>query len=42
MEPIVTETVNEGYKVDNFRDRIALDVEWNAKDGNLAHAGTRA
>lgn len=31
----VTETINEGYKVDNFRDRIALDVEWNAKDGNL-------
>lgn len=31
----VTETSNEGYKVDNFRDRTALDVEWNAKDGNL-------
>lgn len=30
-----TETVNEGYLVDNFRDRVALDVEWNAKDGNL-------
>jgi hypothetical protein len=30
-----TETLNEGYKVDNFRDRVALDVEWNAKDGNL-------
>ncbi len=27
--------VNEGYKVDNFVDRIAGDVEWNAKDGNL-------
>lgn len=26
---------NEGYKVDNFVDRVALDVEWNAKDGNL-------
>ena len=26
---------NKGYKVDNFKDRIALDVEWNAKDGNL-------
>lgn len=26
---------NEGYKVDNFKDRIALDIEWNAKDGNL-------
>ena len=35
LVPVVTETVNEGYKVDNFRDRIALDVEWNATDGNL-------
>lgn len=31
----ITETLNRGYKVDNFRDRTALDVEWNAKDGNL-------
>jgi hypothetical protein len=30
-----TEVTNEGYKVDNMFDRIALDVEWNAKDGNL-------
>jgi hypothetical protein len=30
-----TETNNEGYKVDNFKARVALDVEWNAKDGNL-------
>lgn len=30
-----TEVFNEGYKVDNFVDRIASDVEWNAKDGNL-------
>lgn len=29
------EVVNEGYKVDNVKGRIALDVEWNAKDGNL-------
>lgn len=35
LDPIVTETRNEGYKVDNFRDRVALDIEWNAKDGNL-------
>ena len=35
LDAIVTETRNEGYKVDNFRDRVALDVEWNAKDGNL-------
>ncbi|ANC31456.1 BglII/BstYI family type II restriction endonuclease [Isoptericola dokdonensis] len=25
----------EGYKVDNVIERVALDVEWNAKDGNL-------
>jgi len=25
----------EGYFVDNFKNRIVLDVEWNAKDGNL-------
>jgi len=29
------EVRSEGYKVDNFRGRVALDVEWNAKDGNL-------
>jgi len=34
---ITVETVveNKGYKVDNFKARVALDVEWNAKDGNL-------
>lgn len=30
-----TETASVGYKVDNYKDRVALDVEWNAKDGNL-------
>lgn len=25
----------KGYLVDNFKNRIVLDVEWNAKDGNL-------
>jgi hypothetical protein len=30
-----TEVVSEGYKVDNVKGKIALDVEWNAKDGNL-------
>ena len=30
-----SETESKGYKVDNFMDRVALDVEWNAKDGNL-------
>lgn len=24
-----------GYVVDNFKGRVAVDVEWNAKDGNL-------
>ena len=26
---------SKGYKVDNMHDRIAVDLEWNAKDGNL-------
>lgn len=30
-----TTVSNEGYKVDNFKGRVAIDVEWNAKDGNL-------
>lgn len=30
-----SEVENKGYKVDNFKERVALDVEWNAKDGNL-------
>ncbi len=36
-ESRITESIvqNEGYKVDNLKGRIALDVEWNAKDGNL-------
>jgi len=25
----------EGYLVDNLKNRIVVDVEWNAKDGNL-------
>jgi len=29
------EVINEGYKVDNVKAGVALDVEWNAKDGNL-------
>lgn len=35
--PTITETEVEstGYKVDNVKGGIALDVEWNAKDGNL-------
>jgi hypothetical protein len=30
-----SEVVSEGYKVDNVKRSVALDVEWNAKDGNL-------
>lgn len=30
-----SEVESEGYKVDNLKARLALDVEWNAKDGNL-------
>jgi hypothetical protein len=30
-----TEVLSEGYKIDNIMDRVALDVEWHAKDGNL-------
>jgi hypothetical protein len=29
------EVYQEGYLVDNFKNRIVLDVEWNAKDENL-------
>lgn len=25
----------ETHKVDNFKERVAIEVEWNAKDGNL-------
>lgn len=32
---ITTPVSNKGYKVDNFKGRVALDLEWNAKDGNL-------
>ncbi|WP_411887650.1 BglII/BstYI family type II restriction endonuclease [Hydrocarboniphaga effusa] len=31
----LAEVHQEGYLVDNFKGRVALDVEWNAKDGNL-------
>jgi len=32
---IETKVLSEGYKVDNVKGKIALDVEWHAKDGNL-------
>lgn len=36
-EPLEEETVvsSPSYLVDNLRGRVALDVEWHAKDGNL-------
>ena len=34
-EPERSEISSEGYKVDNVLRRVVLDVEWNAKDGNL-------
>lgn len=30
-----SEVISEGYRVDNVKGGVALDVEWNAKDGNL-------
>lgn len=35
LPPIEFEYGTKGHKVDNFRGRVAADVEWNAKDGNL-------
>ncbi|HEY2574911.1 MAG TPA: BglII/BstYI family type II restriction endonuclease [Streptosporangiaceae bacterium] len=32
---VTTEVSSKGYKVDNVKGRVVLDVEWNAKDGNL-------
>lgn len=32
---LTTTVASEGFEVDNFKSRVALDVEWNAKDGNL-------
>ncbi|CAN5704390.1 hypothetical protein BH24CHL5_BH24CHL5_05350 [soil metagenome] len=29
------ESESESYKIDNIKDRVALDIEWHAKDGNL-------
>ncbi len=34
-ERVTSSVANQGYLVDGFKGRIALDVEWNAKDGNL-------
>jgi hypothetical protein len=36
-QPVVKEYryTSGGHRVDNVRSRVALEVEWNAKDGNL-------
>jgi hypothetical protein len=31
----VSSVYSEGYKVDNHKGRMIVDIEWNAKDGNL-------
>ncbi|WP_278851098.1 BglII/BstYI family type II restriction endonuclease [Parasutterella excrementihominis] len=31
----VTSTYQEGYLIDCLKGRMAVDIEWNAKDGNL-------
>ncbi|MDO4718547.1 MAG: BglII/BstYI family type II restriction endonuclease [Propionibacteriaceae bacterium] len=30
-----SESEYEGHQIDNVKDRVGLDVEWNPKDGNL-------
>jgi len=32
---VETDVPSESYKIDNIKSRVALDVEWHAKDGNL-------
>lgn len=32
---IETLSTSQGYRIDNVKRRTAVDVEWNAKDGNL-------
>lgn len=34
-EVVESAVLSEGYKIDNVKGRVAVDVEWNAKDGNL-------
>lgn len=34
-ENLVSRTYQRGYSIDNVKGRVALDVEWNPKDGNL-------
>ncbi len=32
---LVSRTYQRGYSIDNVKGRVALDIEWNPKDGNL-------
>lgn len=32
---LISQVYQKGYSVDNVKDRLAVDVEWNPKDGNL-------
>jgi len=34
-EHATTSVYSEGFKVDNHKGRMIVDIEWNAKDGNL-------
>lgn len=34
-EVVTNQVVSVGYQIDNVKAGVALDVEWNAKDGNL-------
>lgn len=34
-QELTTETASASYWIDNVKSRVALDVEWHAKDGNL-------
>ena len=31
----MSEVASPSYRIDNVKGRVALDVEWHAKDGNL-------
>lgn len=34
-ERLISRTYQRGYSIDNVKGRLAADVEWNPKDGNL-------
>jgi len=35
IDNLVSRTYQRGYSIDNVKGRLAADVEWNPKDGNL-------